>query len=407
MPLVLHDPVRHEPLTDQEWDEKRVAAAVARVVADADEAYGEAAGHWPLHELDSGDEDDDWAGVAYGVYLGAAGMLWALDRLTGAGLASTAIDLPAAAARLHERYRARCHAPDEPMPGIWSGEAGVLLVAELLVPDAARAENLLAVVRSNPRNPTRDVFWGAPGTMLAASEMLARTGDSRWADAWRESAEAVLASWEADDEVGCRLWTQVIDERSTRYLGAAHGFAGNVASLLQGLDLLPDPIRNEIVVSATRTVVATPSVEDGRANWPVSAGGVLDGPQGVRTQWCHGAPGMISSIAGLPADPELEAILLAGGELTWHAGPLAKGAGLCHGTAGNGLAFLALFARTGDDVWLSRARAFAMHALEQVDRQRQRYGAGRFGLWTGDIGAALYATQCIAGDPAVPALTAW
>jgi hypothetical protein len=33
----------------------------------------------------------------------------------------------------------------------------------------------------------------------------------------------------------------------------------------------------------------------------------------------------------------------AGGELTWRAGPLAKGANLCHGTAGNGYAFLALF----------------------------------------------------------------
>ena len=37
--------------------------------------------------------------------------------------------------------------------------------------------------------------------------------------------------------------------------------------------------------SATRTVVATAVVEDGLANWPVSAGGVFDGP-GNATQWC-------------------------------------------------------------------------------------------------------------------------
>jgi hypothetical protein len=35
-------------------------------------------------------------------------------------------------------------------------------------------------------------------------------------------------------------------------------------------------------------------------------------------------------------------LALGGGELTWRAGPLRKGAGLCHGTAGNGFAFLRL-----------------------------------------------------------------
>ena len=48
-----------------------------------------------------------------------------------------------------------------------------------------------------------------------------------------------------------------------------------------------------------------------------------------------------------------------------------------------------------------------MHALDQVDHERERFGAGRAGLWTGDLGAALYACQCITGDPTVPALTAW
>ena len=69
-------------------------------------------------------------------------------------------------------------------------------------------------------------------------------------------------------------------------------------------------------------------------------------------------------------------MLVAGGELTWRAGPLVKGPGLCHGTAGNGYAFLKLFERTGDELWLERARAFAMHAIEQVERFRREYGRG-------------------------------
>ena len=68
-----------------------------------------------------------------------------------------------------------------------------------------------------------------------------------------------------------------------------------------------------------------------------------------------------------------EELLLAGAELVWQAGPpgMEKGSGICHGTAGNGHAFLKVFERTGDELWLERARRFAMHALGQVERRGQ------------------------------------
>lgn len=88
----------------------------------------------------------------------------------------------------------------------------------------------------------------------------------------------------------------------------------------------------------------------------------------------------------------------------WHAGPPARNAGLCHGTAGNGFAFLALHARTRDSRWLERARAFAMHAINQVQRFRAAAGRGRYGLFTGDIGAALLAAACLEGDPGLPGI---
>jgi hypothetical protein len=97
-------------------------------------------------------------------------------------------------------------------------------------------------------------------------------------------------------------------------------------------------------------------------------------------------------------------LLLGGAELTWRAGPLAKGAGLCHGTAGNGYALLKLFERTGDELWLERARRFCTHALEQVERARAEHRRGRYALWTGDVGAALFAASCLAGTAEVPTL---
>ena len=96
--------------------------------------------------------------------------------------------------------------------------------------------------------------------------------------------------------------------------------------------------------------------------------------------------------------------MAAGGELVWQAGPLARSAGLCHGTAGNGFAFLALLERTGDERWLVRARAFAMHALDQVACFRAAEGRGRYTLFTGDVGAALLAAACLRGDAAFPGL---
>jgi DUF1680 family protein len=81
---------------------------------------------------------------------------------------------------------------------------------------------------------------------------------------------------------------------------------------------------------------------------------------------------------------------------------MEKGPGICHGTAGNGYALLKTFARTGDERWLERARRFAVHALGQVERSRAERGRGRYTLWTGDIGAALFAADCLEVRPAVP-----
>ena len=116
----------------------------------------------------------------------------------------------------------------------------------------------------------------------------------------------------------------------------------------------------------------------------------------------------MASLAALPRDDELDALLLAGGELTWAAGPLRKGAGLCHGTAGNGFALLKLFARTGDELWLERARRFAMHAAAQVEAARRAAtGAAATRLWTGDLGTAMFLRQCLAGASELPAIELW
>ncbi len=78
--------------------------------------------------------------------------------------------------------------------------------------------------------------------------------------------------------------------------------------------------------------------------------------------------------------------------------------GLCHGTAGGGYACLRLHALTGDAMWLDRARRFAVHAVEQVRRERHAVSHGRYSLFTGDIGVARYLRACLDVNPAFPVL---
>jgi len=60
--------------------------------------------------------------------------------------------------------------------------------------------------------------------------------------------------------------------------------------------------------------------------------------------------------------------------------------------------------RTGDPVWLERARSFPMHAIGQRERMRQQYGRGRCTLWTGDPGLAIYLWHCATGADGMPGL---
>jgi lantibiotic modifying enzyme len=160
-------------------------------------------------------------------------------------------------------------------------------------------------------------------------------------------------------------------------------------------------------VRDSNAILARTALREGkRANWPHRVWPELYYPDGrIRVQWCSGGAGILVSTA----DFLEEELMLAGAELVWKAGPhgLEKAGCICHGTAGNGYALLKAFARTGDERWLARARRFATHALEQVVRLRTERGRGRYSLWTGDVGVALFAADCVDARSAYPVLDSW
>src|SRR5215207_6876514 len=53
---------------------------------------------------------------------------------------------------------------------LMSGETGALLVAFRLTSDPTLADDVYALVRGNVDNPTDDISWGAPGTLLWVPE---------------------------------------------------------------------------------------------------------------------------------------------------------------------------------------------------------------------------------------------
>jgi Lanthionine synthetase C-like protein len=389
---VLFTPEHHEPIVEAAWDERHVRDAVAAIVADAVAAQ-QPDGFWPVHP---DDEDEDATSCRTGFYMGAAGLVWALHQLGH--------DLTGTAERLHERYLAE---PDWPgvVPGFLMGEAGILLSAHQLAPDAAVADAIERAVVENAGNESNELLWGAPGTMLVARSMLTATGDRCWADRWLDTAELLWSRWLPSDEHGFDVWTQQLYGNVVQYVGPGHGLAGNILALSLDAGLLDAERHRELDRRAVAAATALAIRDGDLANWRPIVGQPLAHRGVIRTQWCHGAPGMVTSLAGIAVDDTaFDDLLVAGGELTWRAGPLVKGAGLCHGTAGNGAAFLALFRRLGDERWLDRARLFAMHALAQVEAGRELHGRGRYSLWTGDIGAALYALQCIDGRDGIPSL---
>jgi lantibiotic modifying enzyme len=377
---VLYDPAQFESLIEEAWDAGRVEAAIAEIVADADAAF-DPDGLWPAHEWDG------WQArlPLKNLYVGAAGVVWALGALRP--VAESRLELEAVAVQALERRRAEPDflegqpLPSNPEAGLFTGETGPLLVSLLLEPDRGRADRLHELVRANPDSETNDPFWGAPGTLLAAAAMRDATGEERWAEAARETADAVANRREEDG-----LWTQRLWGEEFKALGASHGAVANVRALLRVDDPRNDALRSETAALLARSARR----EDGFANW-------TDEP---RLQWCVGAPGIVIA-AWDYLDEEL---LLAGAELIWQAGAHGdeKGHGICHGTSGNGFALLKTFARTGDELWLDRARRVAVHALAQAERLAAANGRRRYSLFTGDVGTALFAAACLEGDARYP-----
>ena len=400
---MLYDPSRHEPCASTAWDEPRARAFIEHVVRDT-EAQFSPARHWPIHPRDA-EPGDDLSGAGFTpLYFGACGVFWALHHLQSLGATELArsyaphvqaLLLPNAA-WLGDEYAVH-------RASYMMGDTPILMLSQWLAPDDHSLGRLESLIESNLDNPTRELMWGSPGTLLAALFLHQHTGETRWAELFRRTARKLWSQLLWSEEHQCHYWTQDMYGTQSSYLDAVHGFVATASPLIRGRLLLSTEEWAAWQGCIENTIRRTAVVEDGRANWPARLVTPGKASRAMLMQYCHGAPGFVICLADLPG-AALDDLLLAAGEATWQAGPLTKGSNLCHGTGGNGYAFLKLFVRTGDLIWLERARAFAMHGIAQTDAETATHGRMRYSLWTGDPGFAIYLWDCIHGTANFPTL---
>ena len=386
------------PLAEIAWDDTAAEAAIQRIVSDI-RARFTPEGLWPLHPADASPQDTQ---PQTSLYFGAAGVIWALDHLARDSAIAPGETFAGHLDTVLQRNHAELEALGRlPAPSWLFGSSGILFTQNKITPSAAREDALADLIAANTDDPACELMWGAPGTMLVALALYRATGASRWAALYRDGVNALQAALTFDPEIGADMWTQLLYGKPARYLGAAHGFAGNAFALIAGRELIEPATWAKLAARLAATIEATAVRKPHGINWPSHLGSLRAGTEDL-TQHCHGAPGMINALSHLETlDDDL---LIDAGDLVWAAGPLAKGSNLCHGTAGNGLAFLKLFTRTGDQLWLDRARAFAMHAIAQSDAEAISTGQRRYSLWTGDAGLACFLWECLTAHSRFPTM---
>jgi len=150
---------------------------------------------------------------------------------------------------------------------------------------------------STPMDKRRDALAGAAKLALEIRPIAAEVGDG-----------AVCTSGGVVCKPG--IVTSVV-ETAEQLLDQRHLNADSLARLLS----LAQAASERFAVE-----------EDGLANWPpATSDGLMSARGQIRVQWCHGAPGIVASLAGLAGDADLGRLLLAGGvDPAGAVGPVAE-----------------------------------------------------------------------------------
>ena len=377
---MLHTPDAHEPLVSRtEGTAMPRSPRSARSPPTARAAFqARPSPHWPVHPRDGAEDKGPTAPSTSARRVSSTRSTCSRAGVSSTGSATTSPALEDAV----EAYRAAPSSTNgHATPSLWMGETGIRSSCT----GWRRPPGLPAIRRARHRGPTtaraREFMWGSPGTMLAAR--VDRP------DLWRESADRLRDVGGIGPLDAGSLWARPPVPRPP-----APGFA-----VCRGAAHEPDDELHGRASDAFKRY----AVE----KWSRELVPLADGPTSVqsdgtiRVQWCHGAAGMVTCLAHWRRTTSATASDACRRRARVEGRPAREEPGLCHGTAGNGFAFLELLARTGDERWLDRAARSPCTPLLRSSASEQGR-PGDLPLWTGDPGTALYLALCLDGRAFLP-----
>jgi serine/threonine protein kinase len=286
---------------------------------------------------------------------GVAGVVYALARLARFGV--TDGEVQDRVQHAVDWLLTHAATPDDQLPGLHFGEAGVALaivesVHSGLVEPGRWLDEYLAEALEGPLD-WPDITHGAAGQGVAAIACGDLLQDDRLAALSRRCAQYLLATQDADG--GWTLPEGVAAMTGNRYFGFAHGVAGQVYFLAEWAARSNDEDSAAAARRGADWLIAHAEAAtrpQGALVWPTRFG-----DHDIWRWWCHGAPGIaltflkLFETTGVARYADIAAAAL-------HAHPpdiRYSNFSQCHGLSGIGEIYLEAARVLESGVWLDRA----------------------------------------------------
>jgi hypothetical protein len=299
---------------------------------------------------------------------GVAGVVYVLARLHRMGIViDGAVD---EVNRSVDWLLSHADTPDDQMPGLHFGEAGVAVaiaetIAAGMLPAGSWTQPYLRQALTGPLD-WPDLSHGAAGQGVAALACADLLAEPEFQDAAERCAAYLLDT--EDEEGGWTLPAGVFGMSGGRYTGFAHGAAGIMYFLARWAERTDSDVALEAAVRTGEWLLDMASADGNYRSlrFPVS-----DTDSTVWKWWCHGAPGIALAFLALwrATGDERYAGTVRACLRSHPPEPRHPNLSQCHGLAGLGEAHLEAYRAFTEPEWLERAEHIGatLTALARVD----------------------------------------